>query len=280
MAKFINQATLELNGATIRSNVVEGEITPTLAVEKYALQDTYRKDDKVTYVVSLVNNALTELTGMTLTDDLGAAAEGGVAYIPLDYVPDSLLILRDGVPYEDYTQTGGGVEINGLSLPAGSNMVIAYEANVNEFAPLEAGGAITNTVTLSGGSLSMPVTASKTITVDNSPALTIEKSLFPAQVMEDGVLTYTFTIRNYGAEVTADSGLAFRDAFNPKLVDPTVQQDGTDVPADQYGYDADDVFFINAGYLTVPAAVVSRDPASGREVVIPGETVITVSGTI
>lgn len=58
-------------------------------------------------------------------------------------------------------------------------------------------GVISNTVTVSGGALAGQ-TATEEITASQAARLEITKALSPAVVAENGQLTYTFTIRNFG----------------------------------------------------------------------------------
>ena len=79
MATFYNQATLSYGGREVVSNITVGQTVGVLTATKTALTDTYRVGDTVTYVVSLINVGTQPLTGLTLTDNLGAytATSGG-----------------------------------------------------------------------------------------------------------------------------------------------------------------------------------------------------------
>ena len=71
MAVFTNQATLSYNGVVRSSNITTGEILEALSVTKTALGNSYAPFDKVTYVVSIVNNGTAAYNSLTVTDDLG-----------------------------------------------------------------------------------------------------------------------------------------------------------------------------------------------------------------
>ena len=88
MATFTNQATLSYNGGSTNSNIITGEIIEVLTVSKTAVVDTYRTPDKITYVISLINSGTTTLTGLSLTDNLGAYTVGNTTVYPLTYIPD------------------------------------------------------------------------------------------------------------------------------------------------------------------------------------------------
>ena len=84
MAQFSNQAILSYLGGTTESNIVTGELLDVLSAAKTAVYGTYGTDDKVTYVISLVNTGNTELTGITVSDDLGGYAVGATTVYPLN----------------------------------------------------------------------------------------------------------------------------------------------------------------------------------------------------
>ena len=97
MPTFTNQATLSYNNITTNSNIVTGQLLEVLSATKTAVVDTYSAQDVVTYVVSIVNSGTTALTGLTVTDDLGAYIQGGVTRYPLDYLPGSARLYINGV---------------------------------------------------------------------------------------------------------------------------------------------------------------------------------------
>lgn len=84
MAIFTNQAQLRYGNAVANSNVAVGEILEVLAATKTAVRKTYGQNDRVTYVVSIVNSGNTAMTGLTVADDLGAYAFGTDTLVPLD----------------------------------------------------------------------------------------------------------------------------------------------------------------------------------------------------
>lgn len=66
-----HQAQLRYGNAVANSNVAVGEILEVLAATKTAVRKTYGQNDRVTYVVSIVNSGNTAMTGLTVADDLG-----------------------------------------------------------------------------------------------------------------------------------------------------------------------------------------------------------------
>ena len=285
MPTFTNQALLNYNGLQTASNIAVGELVEVLTATKTAINTRYRPDTAVTYVVSLVNSGSAPLTGLTLTDNLGAYAAGtaGTVY-PLEYVADSLRYYQNGALQTAPTVTAGPpMTLSGITVPAGGNVTLVYDARVNRFAPPQTAGTITNTATLTGAGLTTPVTADETVTAAAEPALTISKSLSPTTVSPSGQITYTFLIQNTGnAAANATTGAVLTDLFNPILSNLTVTLNGTAL-AEGTGYTYDAAtgqFATAAGVITVPAATYTQDAATGVWSVTPGVTTLTVTGTI
>ena len=284
MATFTNRATLTYNGTVVNSNTVTGEIREVLSATKRALVDTYTADDTVTYIVSLVNTGSEAYTDLTLTDDLGAYAQGGNTLYPLSYVDGSVSYYVNGILQPTPVVTDAQpLTVTGITVPAGGNALIIYQAEVNEFAPLASGSTVVNTASITGGGLTQPVTASETITVGDSAQLSITKSLSPDVVEEDGQLTYTFVIRNFGnAPIVATDNAVVSDLFNPILDPITVTFNGAVwAEGTNYTYDtATGLFETVPGPITVPAATYAQDPVTGVWTVVPGVSTLVVTGTV
>lgn len=283
MATFTNQATLSYSNITTSSNVTTGQLLEVLSATKTALTDTYADRDVVTYVVSIVNAGTTPFTGLTVTDDLGGYAFGEQTLYPLDYVIGSARYYVNGALQADPTATAEPpLVLSGISVPAGGNATLVYQARVNEYAPLAQGSAINNTVTLTGG-LTNAVTAEASVSADTQPRLTISKSLCPATVTENGRLTYTFVLQNSGSQAAGtDAAAIVTDTFDPALTDLTVTFNDTAwTQGTNYTYDeATGAFATIAGQITVPAATYVQDGETGRYTIHPGVSVLTVAGTV
>jgi len=284
MAIFTNQATLTYRNGVVTSNVVTGEIVEVLTAAKNALLDTYNAGDTVTYVINILNSGATAVSGVSVTDDLGAYEFGGNTLVPLTYVEGSVAYYSNGNLQPDPAVTAGpALTVSGISVPAGGNVLLIYQATVNEFAPLGEGGEITNTATVSSAGLCNEVVVSETISAGNQPLLGISKAISPTTVAENGEVTYTFTIQNFGnAEAVATDDLVITDTFSPALDPITVTYDGEVwTEGEQYNYDASSGEFATvAGNITVPAATFVQDSETGEWNVIPGVRVITVVGNI
>jgi uncharacterized repeat protein (TIGR01451 family) len=284
LATFTNRATLTYNGTVVNSNTVTGEIREVLSATKRALVDTYTVDDTVTYIVSLVNTGSEAYTDLTVTDDLGAYVQGGITLYPLSYVDGSVSYYVNGILQPTPAVTDAQpLTVTGISVPAGGNALIVYAANVNEFAPLAAGSTVINTASITGGGLTQPVTATETITAAEGAQLSIIKSLSPDVVEEDGQLTYTFVIRNFGnAPIVATDNAVVSDLFNPILDPITVTFNGAVwAEGTNYTYDtATGLFVTSPGPITVPAATFAQDPVTGVWTVTPGVSTLIVTGTV
>lgn len=284
MAIFSNQATLTYNGNTTNSNIAFGEILDVLTATKTSVEGTYTPGDLVTYVVTLRNTGNTALTGLTVTDNLGGYDFGGTTVYPLTYEDDSAALFVDGVPQAAPVVTAGPpLVFTGITVPAGGDAVLVYQARANAFADPAAGGTIDNTVTVTGDGINTPATATETVTAATAAALTITKSITPTQVVDNDRVTYTFVIQNTGNEpVVATDNATITDTFDPILTDLVVVFDGnvwTD--GTDYNYnEATGLFTTVPGRILVPAATYTQDPVTGAYTLIPGIATLTVTGTI
>ena len=288
MAVFTNQATLSYNNITTTSNVTVGEIVQAISATKTATPDTYGPGDTVvTFVVTLINSGTEDVNGLTLTDDLGAytpSTEKATELVPLTYTEGTLLYYVNGVLQPTPTVTATSpLTITGINVPAGGNATVVYQTVTNEYAQKTTGSTITSTTTVSGTELFTPVEVDETISVNGDAMLTITKSLSPTSVVENGTVTYTFVIENYGnAAITATDNAIVTDTFNPALSDLAATfNDAPWVVGNQYTYDAASGDFATvAGQITVPAATVVQDETTGAVTVIPGTATLVVTGTV
>lgn len=283
MATFYNQATLTYRGGATNSNVVAGEFREVLSLSKTAVAESYAPGEELTYLINLINTGTTALTGLTVTDDLGAYVFAGSSRTPLTYVTDSALYFVEGIQQADPTVTSTDpLVVSGLSIPAGGNALLVYRATPNEYAPLEAGSTVTNTATVTGPGVPTPVTASETVTVAGGTALSITKALNPTTVSDGERLTYTFVIENSGNEAAvATDDLVVTDTFDPILSDIVVTLNGAVLPVGSYTYnEATGEFSTVPSVITVPAATYTQDAVTGEWTLVPGSAVLQVSGTV
>ncbi len=285
MAIITNQAQLSYNNTVVNSNVAVGEVVDAVSMTKTAVVDDYSRGDDVTYMISIVNAETTELAGVTVTDDLGGYTfDAGTVY-PLDYVPNSVRMFVNGVLQQTTLTVNAGppLSFGGITVPAGGNVMLVYEATVNRFAPPAEGATIVNTASMTTPARADAVTASETVTAESEPELTISKSMEPTTIPINGTVTYTFLIQNTGnSEAGEEDNVAVSDTFLPVLNNLSVSLDDAPLTeGTQYAYDtATGVFRTVDGVVTVPAATYTQDPTTGAYVTTPGVTRLVVSGTI
>ncbi len=284
--QITNQANIAYNygnasGVAV-SNIATTTLVDPITADKKSVSSTYRLGDTVTYVISVQNNGNTPLTGITATDNLGTYTTGAYTTVtPLTYANNASLYIN-GVyagPIAGVTDTSS-VAFTIPSLAAGANALIIFNATVNSFAPLAGGSTIVNTVMFSGTGISSPVMAYSTIPVENYANLSILKEMSPNPIADGDTITYTFTINNYGNTPATD--VVLTDKFDPEPSSITVMAGGQVIPSSNYMY-TDGLLTLPSGTgysLTVPAASISQNPATGIVTVSPGTLVITVSGTI
>ena len=278
MAIFTNQATLVYNGGSANSNVAVGEILEVLSADKTAVSGSYAPGELVTYVITIRNTGTGAFTNLTVTDNLGGGANA-----PLTYEEGTALYFVNGVPQAAPAVTPGApLVFTGITVPANGNAAIVYQARANTFADPGLEGTITNTVTITGGGLTAPVTATETVNSVIGADLTITKTITPAQVADNGRVTYTFLIQNSGNEaIDAADDASVTDTFAPILTDITVTLNGvTLAPGTGYTYDETTGLFTTVpGVITVPAATFTQG-ADGAYTRTPGLATLVVTGTI
>ncbi len=282
MATFYNQATLSFGGTLTNSNVTEGEIVEALTATKTAVSESYGASDGVAYAISIVNSTDTPLTDITVTDDLGAFTFGALTLTPLDYINGTVRYYQNGTLQPAPTVTAGPpLTISGITVPAGGNALIIYEARVNAFADMQAGSVITNVAVVSSGACESVLSAEVPVRAETE--LSISKSVSPEEVSCGGEITYTFIIQNSGnTAAVATDDVIVTDTFNPILNPIAVTYNGSGwTEGTNYTYDeTTGAFATLPGQITVPAATYTRDPATGIVTVTPGTVVIKVTGTV
>lgn len=285
MPVYTNTASMTYNGATINSNAVQSEVTDVLSINKTASETSYRQGENVTYIVSILNSGTTGYTGLTVTDNMGAYTQDTATLYPLTYSDGSLLYYVNGTlqPTPTVTYANNVLTVGDISVPAGGNALIVYTARANGAAPPAAGNTIVNTATLTGAGVAAPATAEASLLAADTPDLSITKSVSPLTVTENGQLTFTFTIQNFGnTEAGSASPIVVNDDITPILSNVSVEYNGTPWTVNtNYTYSpANGAFATLPGQVSVPAATYQLDPQTGEYVTTPGVATITVTGTV
>ena len=283
MARFTNQAQLRYGNAIANSNIAVGEILEVLSATKTAVRKNYGRNDTITYLVSVINAGNTAFTGLTLTDNLGAYVYNTQTLVPLRYIDGTVKYYSNGTLQAAPAVTAGPpLVISGLTVPANGSILIAYETDVNEYAPLDVEAEIVNTATIRGTGIT-PVTVQETVSAGSEPIITITKSISPVPVTENGTLTYTFLIQNTGNVAVEEAAASVvTDQFNPILSNLTVTFNGTAwAETTNYIYNEDTGLFSTVpGQITVPAATFAQDELTGAWNVTPGVSTLVITGTI
>ncbi|MEI3380621.1 MAG: hypothetical protein V8R43_03170 [Dorea sp.] len=97
MAQFTNQAQLRYGNSVTNSNIAVGEILEVLSISKTAVKNTYHPGGTVTYIISIINSGATPITGLTLTDDLGAYSFSTTSLTPLTYLENTVKYYKNGM---------------------------------------------------------------------------------------------------------------------------------------------------------------------------------------
>ena len=89
------------------------------------------------YVISIVNSGTTAFNGITVTDNLGEYLFNTRELTPLTYIPGTVKYYANGILQATPAVTAGPpLTITGITVPAGGNVTLTYEAEVNSYAPL------------------------------------------------------------------------------------------------------------------------------------------------
>lgn len=285
MANFTNQATLTYNNGTVASsNVTIGSITETVTANKNADTDTYTLNDDIVYVVSLTNNGSNPVTGITVTDDLGSYTppQGTSPVVPLTYVNGSAMLYINADLQSVTVSAGPPLVVSGINIPAGESALLIYRARTNEYAPLDTDGSIVNTAVISGAGCN-DISVSKTVTPSTAPNLAINKTLSPTEVEDNGQVTYTFIIQNFGNTAVEEGNSAvFKDIFTPPLSNLTATFNGQPwTETTNYTYDQSSGEFESAAnQITVPEATITQNQTTGLVTVQPGTRTLVITGNL
>ena len=265
------------------SNIAEISVESAIGFTKTSLGNTYNDNSVLTYILTVTNSSGSDITGSTITDNLGTYVFGSTELTPLEYVAPAVLLINGqdvstqlGVD----TTTVGSLIFTIPTIPAGTTANIIYKAQVNDYAPLAIDSTIVNTSTFESNSECADTTASATVSVANIANISIIKQMCPNPVICGDTITYTIKIYNYGN--TAAENVVLTDDFNPAPANITVSRDGVLLLGTDYTYVDGTLTVPSAGAtpVTVPAATFVQDPVTGIVSITPGVVEYTITGTI
>ena len=285
--QILNQATLTYHygesTGTASSNVATTTLQGPLTVTKSSLSTEYRPGEELTYMLTLSNGGSVALSNVVIVDDLGTyTIAGPVSVTPLTYLGPSKYYVN-GVYVTDLTPVvaAHSMTYTIAALAAGANAIIMYKAVVNDYALADLGGVMSNLSAVTATGLTETIYATYTMVTEDFADVRIVKCMSPDPVTDGNILTYSFTLYNYGNMDATN--VVLTDTFSPAPTGISVTVDGTPVAATEYDYVAG-VFTLPGATatitLTVPAATFTQDPATGLITTSPGTMDITVSGTI
>ena len=281
MAIITNQANLTYTygttTASVASNVATAELNATLSAAKRVLDESYRQNSDLTYILSFENGGNSAITDLPVLDNLGAYTPAGATapVQPLTYTGPAALYI-DGAFSAELTPAvqDGGVLFTIPEIPAGSNALLVYQATVNSFAPLAPGSKIENTASIG---TTDPLTVSATVPVESYADVAITKEMAPDPVSTGDMMTVTFTIENRGNADATD--LQLTDDFPLALSDVSVTVNGA--PMTDFAFENSTLTLPSGTQTTrsVPAATFTQDE-TGAVTVTPGRLTVVFSGVV
>ena len=287
MATIENFATVRYtsNGVTATrvSNLAEVALESSVILTKTPLSSVYVENDTLTYILGIQNTSGAALTNVRIEDDLGTFPFEGGELTPLTYASNAILLINGQNSTAQLTvdsTTQGSLIFTIASLPAGATANIVYNAQINEFAPLDLNSTIVNTATLSADADCAEGSASATVTAESGANISVLKQMSPNPVVCGDTLTYSIRIYNYG-NVAAEN-VQITDVFDPAPENIIVTRNGVPFPATDFTYE-NGVLTLPADTATadtVPPATFFRNPQTGEVTVTPGLVEYIITGTI
>lgn len=289
MAKLItNQATLNYSSGTdthtTSSNLATVTLQGPLEILKYSLENSYKIGKEITYNILLTNKTSSTIQNIEIEDDLGTYATTAFTNVtPLTYVGPAKIYI-DGLYRSTVTATisplGDLATFDVGNLNAGENMILQYVAKTNQYAGAIIGTSqIGNIASATATGIRTPIYTTSNIPIGSYADVNIRKTMSPNPVVGLGGLTYTFLISNYGTLAATNIVLTDILATEPSIISVTVDE----VPTTNFSY-TDGVFLYPASSATtdydIPAATITRNPATGITTITPSTSTITIQGTI
>jgi len=289
MATINNQATLTFSsgGSTVEvaSNKASVTLQGPLTISKRSLETSYQLDNTIVYTVEVKNTSTASLQNVTVKDDLGTYNITATAKVtPLTYVGPAQRFENGthvGAVTATVDSTKTFVTFSIGTVAAGSTEIILYKVKTNNYAKGATGSTIISTASVTADGVSTPVTFPYTLTDDNYADVVIEKSMTPDPIVDGGVLSYVFVLKNYGNAIASD--VVLKDTLSPI---PAVQHtyvDGTQRDEHDFSTTTGEYLFpgLTSTYdFAVPAATITQDATTGVVSIVPGTHIVRVDGII
>lgn len=264
------------------SNTATTTLQDSLSLDAYSLQNTYKANQKITNIISITNNSDEPIKNISVESNLGSYSSETSTFTPMNYVGISQLY-QNGI-FEKIINAQikpTNITFNIDEINDHSNILIIYETEINNKAPLSKDSSITQVYTVTSTNILRPITKSISIEAENYANINIVKTMSPNPVIKGQFITYTFNIYNYGNEEATN--IVLQDSFNPlpSIIDVSVNSQK--ISSEQYSY-------INGAFLlprygsdfliNTPPAQFIRNFENGEFEINPGVTVITIKGRI
>ena len=283
--QITNRATLTFQYGTLTgsaiSNIASTTLQGPLTIEKNALAEQYNGQDDITYIISFSNTTNSTLTDVVITDNLGSynICQSLAIATPLDFEgPAALYINGSFVTYLQGITGPNSVSFNIGNLGSGDNALVIYRAKINDYALLTPFSSITNTAVVSANGITETATASATLEVGSYADVSIVKTMSPDPVSSGDLITYNFSLYNYGN--TEARNVVLSDLFSPIPSITGITVNGTLISSNNYSYINGKLTLPTGLYnLTIPAATYTQNE-NGFVSKVPGLTTVTVVGTI
>ena len=270
----------------VSSNIAFTTLQDSITVSKSSLGNIYFQNTEIPFIISISNNNQEEIKNLVIEDDLGTYSLGqgllDSEFTPLEFV-DTAFLYIGGIFNSNITPkiSKGKIVFKVSSIPAKSNIIILYKVSTNEFSPLTTGSEIKTTATVTSTCMSSPILASNTIKVKEEADIKIIKNMCPNPITSGDIITYTFSLYNYG-NITA-TNVVLNDTFSPVAENLNVYLDSKIVPNSNYSYVGGTLKLPcenSETSISIPAANFIQDSITGIISVNPGTINITITGRI
>lgn len=287
--QFLNAASLSFEyghqkGFTL-SNTANASVQEAITVNKYVLTGSYFLNKEIFYCVSIANNKPTAIKSLKINENLGAysnSVSSDTKFIPLDYSGPSFLYINGEFDSQIIPETYSDKIIFKINnFPAYSNILLIYSAKVNNKAPLAKKSSIINTSNITSGEILKPIICSKEVSADEKADIDIVKYMYPNPAMPGELITYNFTVYNYGnIEAT---NIKLNDVLLPAPNNINVSVNSKNLSRKDYSYISGTLnipSYDSDFSISIPPAQFLQDSTTGIFSTNPGVINIVVSGKI